>query len=139
LEADHHIALVDAWLQRASIDVSSPLLLRRFEVAFAALWVRARTTLGDVTLTAIADRVLYNAAEQFPVFARLSIDADTGIHSKEIRVGLGAQSKSELERAIRFVLIEFLTVIGNLTAEILTQDLHAALASIAYEGEDQSR
>ena len=136
MEADHHVALVDAWLQRAAADASPPLLLRRFEIAFGALWLRTRTTLGDVTLTAIADRVLYNAAEQFPVFARLSIDAEAGVHTKEIRLGLGAQSNVELERAIRFVLIEFLSVIGNLTAEILTRDLHAALANVEYQGED---
>jgi hypothetical protein len=37
----------------------------------------------------------------------------------------------ELRRGIRFVLTEFLTVLGNLTAEILTPELHAALSNVA--------
>ncbi len=44
---------------------------------------------------------------------------------------------------MRKVLVEFLTVVGNLTAEILTPELHAALASAplpqAIEGAGQDK
>ena len=39
-----------------------------------ALWNRANLTLGEVTLTAIVDRVLYSAAEQFPPFESLKVE-----------------------------------------------------------------
>ena len=48
---------------------------------------------------------------------------------------------SELVEGIRFVLVEFLTVLGNLTAEILTPELHSELSNVVLpkdiEGEDK--
>jgi hypothetical protein len=40
----------------------------------------------------------------------------------------------ELREAIRFVLVELLTVLGNLTAEILTPALHAEISRVARPG-----
>jgi len=37
---------------------------------------------------------------------------------------------SELRDALRFILVELLTVIGNLTAEILTPELHLEIYSV---------
>jgi hypothetical protein len=49
----------------------------------------------------------------------------------------------ELVAGIRFVLVEFLTVLGNLTAEILTSELHAELSNIVLPrntaGEDKGQ
>ena len=66
VDASEHGACVDAWLQGAVNRLPSNRLLRVFDRGFAALWDRAHQTLGDVTLMAIADRVLYVAAEQYP-------------------------------------------------------------------------
>ncbi len=46
-----------------------------------------------------------------------------------LRESLGVIPPEELTGAIRFVLVEFLSVIGHLTAEILTPALHAQLAA----------
>ena len=41
---------------------------------------------------------------------------------------MNTTSASPIVAAIRFVLVEFLTVLGNLTAQILTSALHAELS-----------
>jgi hypothetical protein len=45
---------------------------------------------------------------------------------------------SELEAAIRYVLVEFLTVLGNLTAEVLTPALHAELSKLESKGAEEA-
>ena len=73
-ENDHDVH-VNAWMERGAKELPPDRLLRAFETAFAVLWRRAHRTLGDVTLTAIVDRVLYVASEQYPMFSSLKVGA----------------------------------------------------------------
>jgi hypothetical protein len=132
LDEGHHAACVDAWLERAAPGGSQSLegLLRLFEAALSALWSRTKTTLGEVTLSAIAERVLHNASETFPFLASFEVDPKDGIQCGDLRERRDALRDAELKEGLRFVLVEFLTVIGNLTAEILTPELHAELTQV---------
>lgn len=131
LDEGQHAACVETWLGRAAKDRSPENLLQLFEAALLALWGLTRTTLGEVTLTAIAERVLYNASEKYPLFSSLKVKPNDGIECRELREKISSASDSELREGIRFVLVEFLTVLGNLTAEILTPELHAELSKVA--------
>jgi hypothetical protein len=131
-ESDHHRAQVDAWMHRAGKLALPERLLDAFEQGFGAIWRRARVTLGDVTLMAILDRVLYSAAERFPLISPLEVDA-TGLRSDKFRQRAGSLHRDQLGEGIRFILVEFLTVLGNLTAEVLTPALHSELAKVAAE------
>lgn len=126
-----HELCVDAWLDKSTKGLAPEALLTLFDAAFAALWSGTRTTLGEVTLTAIADRVLHEASSRFPFFSSLTIEAERGIHVQELRTRLDAVREADLMKGIRFVLVELLTVLGNLTAEILTPELHTALSRVA--------
>ena len=122
---------MDAWLARAAKGASPEVLGRLFEAAFGALRARTNITLSEVTLTAIAGRVLHHAAGKFPLFKAVELDPNCGIQCRELREGITSVHASELREAIRFVLVEYLTVLGNLTAEILTPELHAELSGVA--------
>jgi hypothetical protein len=130
LDESDHRAQVDAWMDRADKDAPPERLLDAFEQAFGAVWRRARLTLGDVTLMAILDRVLYTAAERFPLLSPLEVDA-TGLRSDKLRERAGSLRRDQLADAIRFILVEFLTVLGKLTAEVLSPALHSELAKVA--------
>ncbi len=130
VDAHEHSACVNAWMEGAAKGLPLERLLRVFERGFAALWGRANQTLGDVTLMAIADRVLHVATEQYPFLSALQVEA-TGLGFQEIREHVSSLPRDEFETGIRFVLVEFLTVLGNLTAEILTPALHSALLQVA--------
>ncbi len=129
-ESDHERA-VNAWLQGVAAR-STEELLRAFEAGFGALWQRAHLTLGDMTLVAIVDRVLRTAKEQYPVLA--SIEATpSGLCCQRLQTLQTLQTlpgirHGDFADAIRFVLTEFLTVLGNLTAQILTPALQAELS-----------
>jgi hypothetical protein len=133
-ERGRHSACVDAWLERSGRDLSPEALVRLFEAALGALWARTKTTLGEVTLTAIAERVLHSASETFPLFSSLEVDPARGIRCGDLRERLSSVPDAELVAGIRFVLVEFLTMLGHLTAEILTPELHSELSSVALPG-----
>ena len=131
LDADHG-AQVSAWLERVGEDLTPDHFLDVFESGFGALWTRSHRTLGAVTIAAIVDRVLYTSAERFPILASLELDA-AGLTTRKLREG-GDLTSDQLSRAICFLMVEFLTVLGNLTGDILTPALHAELAAVATTG-----
>lgn len=126
-----HALCVDGWLDRTAGGLAPEVLLHLFEAALNAVWIRTKTTLGEVTLTAIAERVLHNASERFSLLWSLKLEPTSGIQCRELRERIGSVEVSELREAVRFVLVELLTVLGNLTAEILTPALHAEISSVA--------
>jgi hypothetical protein len=128
-QGDRHIACVNTWLDRAKA-FPAPGLLDAFEETLNALWARTHRSLGDVTLTAIVDRVLSNASEAFPALGSIHVEPRRLLF-RDFRSRAARLSHTELVDAIRFVLVEFLRVIGNLTAEILTPALHAELSNAA--------
>ncbi|CAN5842276.1 hypothetical protein BH11MYX2_BH11MYX2_10260 [soil metagenome] len=120
-----HRAVVSAWFLRTCAGRPNEALVHAFADAFSVLWARTYLTLGDITLTAIVDRVLHTAAEHYPPLACLAIVEST------LELGDMANattSHDELAEGVQFVLVELLTILGNLTAEILTPTLHAVLS-----------
>lgn len=132
VESYDHGACVDAWMARVAAALPPGRQVEAFERAFAVLWTRAHRTLGGVTLTAIVDRVLYNATEQYPLLASVTVGA-TGLRGEALRESAGQLDPGPLADALRFVLTEFLRVIGALTSDILTPPLHAALCQVPGE------
>lgn len=130
-----HSECVNAWMDPVAKELPPDMLIDFFERGFAAMWQRAHRTLGDVTLTAIGDRVLRGAAEQFPAFSVLTVDG-SGLQCKELRERAAGSNHDQLAAGIRFVLVEFLTILGNLTANVLTPALHAELSKIVPQKSD---
>jgi hypothetical protein len=129
MDEHDHSARVHVWMETVAAGLQPERLVQVFEQGFAALWRRSHRTLGDVTLTAIADRVLYTAAERFPFLSSLQIEP-TGLRCQELQAAASTLSLEPLTEGLQFVLVEFLVVLGNLTAEILTPALHTELSKI---------
>ena len=126
-----HAAAVDAWLGRARPEDSTVEIVTLFRRALEALWNCAVTTLGPVTLTAIGERVLYTATAKYRFLAAIDPrpNGDTRWQQR-LAERLYSVPREELLDGLRCTLIDLLAVIGRLTAEILTPDLHAALREI---------
>ena len=125
-----HGACVDAWLERTTCGLPSRQLPLAFERGLNAVWKRAEPSLGALTLTAIADRVFFTAVERFPFLS--SIDVSTGgVRCEALSARPEALDDDVLIQGLRFLLVEFLTVLGNLTADILTPALHSELSEKA--------
>lgn len=128
---DHarHAAHVDAWLAREARDLPPAQFMRLVALGLDTIWQRTAVTLGEVTLVAIAERVLNDVTARFPCFGALMVEP-TGIQCRELIEHIADTRESEVREGARFMLVELLTVLGSLTAEILTPDLHAQLAEV---------
>lgn len=133
-DADH-AGCVEAWLERVAKGQPPARLAQLFEAALGVLWARTETTLGVVTLTAIAARVLYTAAQRLPHFSGLEVEPGGGIQLRALYDRVDALTDAQLREGMHLVLVEFLTVLGNLTADILTPELHSALSDVSLPRE----
>jgi hypothetical protein len=129
-EATDHTEHVDAWLGENTPGASPDELRDLLERALNALWRRTKVTLGEVTLIAIVDRVLYNAAEKYPFCASINVEPSIGFRCEGRHEQGDPLESAALIAGSRFVLVEFLTVLCNLTADILTPELHRELSSV---------
>ena len=122
---------MDAWLERsAAKGLPRYELLDLFEAALLAIWARTRTTVGEVTLSLAADRVLHNVAGRSSVFASLTVEPNGRIQARALRED-NALHHMKVVDGMRALLVEFLSVLGTLTADVLTPELHAELSSVA--------
>jgi hypothetical protein len=124
-----HGPAVDAWIETAiAADASPTDVVDLFRSALEAIWSRGVITLGSVTLTAIAERVLNNVTTRYSFLAAINPRPNGDARWKQqLRERLVGVPRLDLIEGLRFGLVELLTVIGRLTAEILSSELHAAL------------
>lgn len=134
-----HQERVEAWLAHAGAGASSPTLVALLQSALDVLWRRAQQTLGDVTVRAIVSRALLTASSRHPLLRTLMVDAE-GVSCATLADAVGAARQGAsvgptdpvaVRAAVRDVLVELLTVLGDLTANILTAALHDALMSVS--------
>jgi hypothetical protein len=128
--ASDHDACVAAWMRRIG-ELPPRELLQAMQLGFGAVWIRAHRTLGVVTLVAVGRRVLARASESIPLLGSLKVDAD-GLHCDELDARAEALDASGLRAGVQLVLVDFLTILGRLTSEVLASDLHAELDKVGH-------
>jgi hypothetical protein len=101
--------------------------------ALRAVWSRSRSTLGDVTLGALLKNVLETVVREHPILQRagLRLDDRQVVVMDVSAFEHEAAARDLLLVATRRLLVELLSVFGQLTAEALTPGLHEAVTSIA--------
>jgi hypothetical protein len=132
-EENPDAVFVDVWLTRIapnSHSMTREITLALFERAIDVIWQEAGDVLGEVTLTAIASRVLIISSEHFPDLSGIRVDSD-GFSFQALREQASAMSGPELWESLRFLLLELLRVLGDLTGRVLTPLLHSELAKVA--------
>jgi circadian clock protein KaiC len=119
-------------MDHAARDAAATSLPPLFEAAWSALWRRAEAAVGEVALESIAKLVLSASVEKYPFLSPLKLESH-GVSCHELVESSGALKSRELQEGLRFMLAEFLNVIGDLTDEILTPGLYAELSRISPE------
>lgn len=131
--SSEHAAHVDTWVDRLPESLTPDQLVSAFEQGVGALWRRAQHTLGEVTVSAIADRVLHEVSAQVPLLAVLNVEDGVGVQFGALRRRVRPEDAEPLREGMRATLILFLTVMGNLTGDILTPALHVELSGARVE------
>lgn len=123
-----HAAVVETWLERNK-DHPYEVFLTLLERLLDALWRRSVRTLGEVTMNAILERVLYQASESYPFLSSVKVVGGR-IRLDELFEQEPPVRDTDLEDGARLVLVTFLSFMGDVTAEILTPALHAVLSGV---------
>ena len=126
-----HIKQVEAWESRNAKDVSEKELPKLYAKAIQAIERRSLGTLSSVTVLVVVDRVIHETKEKFPLLNRIKT-VSNGIDFSALFEATDVGSV-ELQQALRELLIELLSVLGNITADVLTSPLHKELMGVTNE------
>jgi hypothetical protein len=136
MELSSHDLVVSEWMDRAFGERSQSEIAPIFGCALLAIWDRAHRALGEASLGAIVGRVLHAARARFPTVAVLAIRPapESFRELAELAEHDGvACERSVLLAAIHFTLVELLSLLGTLTAGLLTPGLHDAVRAVSME------
>ena len=125
-----HAKYVNSWMEQEAKDVPVTSLLGLFEAAWGALWIRAESAVGVIVLESLAELVRETSVEKYPFLAPLSLRS-AEVSCKALLESAPTLEKRELHDGLRFVLVEFIAVIGDLTDQILTPGLYHEISRIA--------
>jgi hypothetical protein len=128
--SDMHSKLVKIWEEKSAAELTQLQHLRLLELGILTLEQTASRTLSNVTLLVIIDRVIRQCIPKHPVLSYISLESNS--LSFENRPEIDSSKALELMEALRFLLIELLTVLGRITAEILTKALHYELLKVTW-------
>lgn len=117
-----HIEYINAWQELAAKGLPSERLACLFGETLKKLSKRASYSLNKVTLMAIVKRVLYQSSGKYPVLSNLKVES-TGIPTEQFKDQFSQADPKELREAFRFFIDELLTILGDLTANILPTSL----------------
>jgi hypothetical protein len=128
----NHLEQVEAWEKVNCENLSAQETVSIYSTAILAIRQRSLATLSSVTLTVVEDRALHQSLEKYPFLSEIKLLAD-GINFDDLHKASGRIRVPELKEAMRHFLIEFLTVLGNITADVLTAPLHRELTQVTRE------
>jgi circadian clock protein KaiC len=129
MEENSHSRHVRSWMEHAAKEVPSSALLVLFEEAWRALWRRSESAVGEVALESISQLIRANAVERYPFLSPLILKGPE-VSYKALLGSLEELDKAELQAGLCIMLVEFLSVIGDLTDQILTPGLYEVLSRI---------
>lgn len=133
--SDVHSVLVSSWEKKAASHLSSVQHVQLLEKGIKAVEQRACQTLSRVTLLVILDRVFQKTKVRFPIL--LNVKLEESSLNFNINSLFRNKESAQLILALRFFLIELLSVLGRITADILTIPLHEKLLKVTWNGPEK--
>lgn len=135
MKDDHYIThqeLVTLWEEKNTKGLQDEQLIHLYGAGFDAIEKRCLATLSNVTINVVLDRILHEGIEKYPVLKGVILKS-SGISLKAFNEKNKYFKTEELIEALSYLLVELLTVIGNITSDVLTSSLHKELINVTYE------
>ena len=128
--------LVQDWENKNTSGLPLTQRVILLEKAIHVIEQRALVTLSSITLEVILDRVLHQSVEKFPILSEVKL-INKHPNFQEL-LNTGNHKPEELVEALRFFLIELITVLGRITADILTAPLHKELLKVTWTDPEET-
>lgn len=125
-----HGQIVAAWIEKNLADLSPAEMVESFEVFLHSLIRQTRTSISEVTLAAVLDRVLYNSSEQYPILKTLK-QKNAQLSFSDLKSLDVDDDETEIKEAFHYLLTEIIFILGNLTGEQITPLLHGELDKVS--------
>lgn len=129
---DSHMQKVDLWENKQAHGLSVEKRIQLFEKAIQVVEQRSRLTLSSVTVMVVINRALFECKEKFPLLSEIKVESK-GLNLEGFRRQSDSKKPEQRSDALRYFLIEILTVFGNITADVLTAPLYKALMDVSFE------
>ncbi len=126
---DIHVLCVKNWEDKNAKDLGEGPHVQLFIRALDSIQNVARITLSRVTLKVIIDRVLHQSKAIYPMLGDVKIK-DESLNFNDLLAQMDQYDPDLLIPALRHLLIELLSILGRITADILTGPLHKELLSV---------
>lgn len=131
-QTNPHKEIVHLWEEKNLQGPGPEQVIKIYGSAILAVEQRCLDTLSSVTVQVVLDRVLHEGLENYSLLSTITIGPKglnlSGLNHKNENYKL-----EEITESLRYLLIEFLTVIGNITSEVLTTPLHKELMEVTHE------
>lgn len=127
-----HKELVNLWEEKNTKDLRDEQLIQVYGGAFQAIERCSLATLSRVTINVVIDRVLHLGSGKFPILLLVEIEL-SGLSLKGLIQNIKNYKTEEIKETFSYLLVEFLTVIGNITSDVLTASLHKSLMGVTSE------
>lgn len=122
MQNNHSEEQIDAWLEQATRNLPSKKIVAVFGDALKSLSMKASRSLNRLTLMAIVNRVLYQCKDKYPLLQGLKVD-NNGINFDEYQYQLENADTDELKESFRYLFVELINVLGDITADIITSGI----------------
>lgn len=128
---------VKAWIEREARVVPHEQVIPILKLGLQKVWDHARLTVSAVTLMAVSDRAVFNATKHHKFLSTLIIQK--GGFSFEKFDSEQQITQRELLEGFQVLIARFITIIGKLTADVLTNDLCQELSKISYKANPRQK
>jgi hypothetical protein len=119
-------ACVNAWM--AGVPAAPPIeVIAALEQGFTALWRCSCPPIAAPALSAVITQVLRDGATRFPALAYASTAGGAGIRVEELRAHARPQDAQQLREGTRYVLEQFIDIVGKMNHGALMPALRVAL------------
>ncbi len=131
-QSSAHQSIVISWEEKNIKNLRTDQAIHVFGNALQQVERRCLVTLSSVTVQVVLDRIIHEGIEKYPILKEVTIEVD-GLNFKNISQKKDHYDLKEINSAFRYLIIEFLTVIGSITSEVLTAPLHKELMTVTSE------
>jgi len=132
-QKSEHAKKVDEWISKSVVGLEQVDQARVFASAILAIENRILLTLSSITWKAILERALSQSIEQHPLLSGIKVEAH-GLSIAELLPTLQSEQTNQVIESFRFFIIELMTIVGNLTAEVLSEPLYRVLSEVVADG-----